>query len=78
MVEDLKQQIWDYVIEVTKETDKTTIRVDTRLFEEGHLDSMGYVKLLAFIEDLRGQPIPDELLNMCNFASIETMMDNLF
>jgi acyl carrier protein len=43
---------------------------DTRLFEDGWIDSLSILKLIAFIELMTGQEIPDEQVVMENFQSV--------
>ncbi len=43
---------------------------DTRLFEDGWIDSLSILKLIAFIELMTGREIPDEQVVMENFQSV--------
>jgi acyl carrier protein len=46
---------------------------DTRLFEERIVDSLRILELIAFLESVTGQKIPDRQVVLANFASIEAM-----
>ncbi|TLD72731.1 hypothetical protein FEM03_01260 [Phragmitibacter flavus] len=46
---------------------------DTQLFETGRLDSLSILHLIGAIEDHTGQPVPDWLVSMKYFQSIETI-----
>jgi acyl carrier protein len=45
------------------------ITADSLLFENGALDSLSVLHLLAFIEHLTGRPVPDEMIVPENFRS---------
>ena len=49
--------------------DGRTIARDTRLMEEGLIDSIGLVRLLQFVEERFGVSIPDEDVTPELFAS---------
>jgi acyl carrier protein len=48
--------------------------LDTPLFEEGWIDSMKILKLIAFVETLTGREISDELVVMKNFRCVRTIV----
>jgi acyl carrier protein len=49
---------------------------DTALFDEGHIDSLKILRLIAFLEVRSGKKIPDELIVMDRFRTIETIAKN--
>ena len=49
------------------------IDVDTYLFEEGMVDSLGILRLLAFLELEIGRPIADSEVVMEHFRTIRTI-----
>lgn len=46
---------------------------DTYLFEDGVVDSLGILTLIAFVEQQCGRPIPDSEVVMEHFRSIRTI-----
>ena len=51
------------------------VQADTPLFESGRLDSLSILHLIAAIEDATGHPVPDALVTMKHFRSIETITE---
>jgi acyl carrier protein len=49
---------------------------DTALFNEGRIDSLKILRLIAFLEVRSGKKIPDELIVMDRFRTIETIAKN--
>jgi acyl carrier protein len=49
---------------------------DTALFDEGRIDSLKILRLIAFLELRSGQKIPDELIVMDRFRTIEIIAKN--
>lgn len=45
----------------------------TPLFEQGRIDSLAILHLIGAIEDLTGQPVPDHLVSMKHFHTIENI-----
>jgi acyl carrier protein len=52
------------------------IDADTALFDEGKLDSLNILRLIAFIETRRGRAIPDREIVMNRFRSIRTIAES--
>jgi acyl carrier protein len=50
---------------------------DVDLFEEGYVDSIGLIELLAFIEDEFRLEVPDEELASAEFTTIDGMAASL-
>jgi acyl carrier protein len=46
---------------------------DTYLFDEGLVDSLGILRLIAFLELQIGRPIPDKEVMMEHFRSVRTI-----
>lgn len=49
------------------------IEADTPLFTSGLLDSLSILHLLAAVEALRGAPVPDSLVSMKHFQTVESI-----
>jgi acyl carrier protein len=49
------------------------VDADTPLFTSGRLDSLSILHLIAAIEELTGQTVPDALVSMKHFQTIETI-----
>jgi len=49
---------------------------DTALFDEGRIDSLKILRLIAFLEVRSGKKIPDDLIVMDRFRTIETIAKN--
>jgi acyl carrier protein len=58
-------------------TDPTRRAVcDTPLFEDGWIDSLNILKLIAFVELMIGRDIPDEEIVMKNFRTVTTIVEH--
>jgi acyl carrier protein len=55
---------------------KDKIAPDTPLFDEGWIDSLKILRLIAFLELRSGKKIPDELIVMDRFRTVETIAKN--
>ena len=53
--------------------DRPRVRDDTPLFEDGVLDSMRVLDLIAFVEAETGRPLPDSLIRLANFRTAATI-----
>ena len=49
------------------------VDANTPLFEDGRLDSLSILHLIARIEELTGRQVPDHLVVMKHFRTVETM-----
>jgi acyl carrier protein len=49
---------------------------DTLLFEDGWIDSLKILKLIAYIELMIGRNIPDEEIVMKNFRSVTVIVEH--
>ncbi len=50
----------------------------TPLFEGGRIDSLSIVHLMAAIEDLTGRQVPDHLVSMQHFRTVDTITRTFF
>jgi len=73
-MENIKQQVNDYILEATF-AEKDKIQEDTMIFQEGLLDSMGFVMLLGFLEESFNIKPDDAELVEENFESINAIVD---
>lgn len=49
---------------------------DTPLFEDGWIDSLKILKLIAYVELMIGRNIPDEEIVMKNFQTVSVIIDH--
>lgn len=49
------------------------VAVDTLLFESGLLDSLSILHLIAQVEQLTGHPVPDHLVLMKHFRTVQAI-----
>ena len=71
-MENIKDKIRVHITEAVFE-EKDKIKDDTLIFQEGYLDSMGFVMLLGFLEETFGVKPDDEELVEENFESINAI-----
>lgn len=50
------------------------VRPDTRLFEEGHINSLRILDLIAVVEKTLGGRIPDRAVRLANFRTVATIV----
>jgi acyl carrier protein len=50
-----------------------TVTASDRLFEDGYLDSLRLLQLIAFIEDATQRKVPDRSVRLATFRSVRTM-----
>jgi len=53
-------------------------RLDTPLFDDGLIDSLKILRLIAFVETRTGRSIPDEEIVMANFRTVRTVAAHFF
>ncbi|MBW3696754.1 phosphopantetheine attachment site [Vibrio sp. T187] len=68
----MEVEIINYLKNETKEKG-ITINLDTNLFEEGLIDSLGFVRLVLFVEELRGSAIDANDMDISNFETIKSI-----
>ncbi len=71
-MENIREKVSAYIIEATF-AEKDKIKDDTLIFQEGFLDSMGFVMLLGFLEETFGIKPDDADLVEENFESINAI-----
>jgi acyl carrier protein len=49
---------------------------DTPLFDDGWIDSLKILKLIAFVELMMGRSIPDEEIVMKNFRTVTVIVEH--
>lgn len=70
----LISEIQKFVLETTF-SDKEKITENIYLFRDGYFDSMGFVSLIAFIEDKYNIKVKDDELVEENFETIRAIAD---
>lgn len=70
------EMLLQFVNEVLLGGSEKKVALDTSLFEEGGLDSLKILKLIAFLEIESGRKIPDELIVMDRFRSVAVITRN--
>jgi acyl carrier protein len=68
----MKEEIKKYIIE-TFMYGEGNLEDDDQLFESGIIDSMGFIKLLAFIEETFSVSISMDEVSMDNFSTINNI-----
>lgn len=68
----IRQKVNQYVLQETF-AEKNKIQDDSLIFKEGYFDSMGFIRLITFIEEEFGIKISDEDLTEENFESINAI-----
>jgi acyl carrier protein len=58
--------------------DRVPILRNTRLFENGIIDSMRVLDLIAFVESRLGQRVPDDMITLDHFRSIGAISRSFF
>ncbi len=76
MYEMIVQRLLEWVKE--RNTEITGLTIDTDLAESGAVDSMGFVGLMALLEELGGKNLDTILMNPENFRTIRSIVDNCF
>jgi acyl carrier protein len=75
-VSDARDKLLNY-INVELLTDPTRQAApDTPLFEDGWIDSLKILKLIAYIELMIGRNIPDEEIVMKNFRTVTVIIEH--
>lgn len=58
--------------------DASQLQNDTLLFEQGVIDSLKVIDLIAFLETETDSEIPDELITLDSFRTIESILETFF
>lgn len=72
-IDQVKEKVKQYVTDTTF-GDKTRLSNSTLIFREGYFDSMGFVSLIAFLEDKFAVTTSDDDLIEENFESIDAII----
>lgn len=70
---DVKNNVKEYIKKATF-ADDSKIKDDTMLFKEGLFDSMGFVSLIAYLEETFGVETNDDDLVEENFESVNAIV----
>lgn len=70
----IRQKVKQYVLQETF-AEKNKIQNNSLIFKEGYFDSMGFIRLITFIEEEFGIKIIDADLTEENFESINALTD---
>jgi acyl carrier protein len=71
---ELEKRLVDFVNGILPEADpELRVEADTLLFEEGVIDSLRILDLIACVEDLTGRRVPDAQVRLTNFRSVRVI-----
>lgn len=70
----IRKKVKQYVLQEAF-AEKNKIQNDSLIFKEGYFDSMGFMRLITFIEEEFGIKIIDADLKEENFESINAIID---
>lgn len=70
----IKEKVRQFIINTTY-ISESEIKDDTLIFEQGIMDSMGFMSLISFIEENYLLSIMDDELLETNFESIDAIAD---
>ncbi len=71
---DIKEKIRKYIVEETYSS-SDQVKDESKIFEEGLFDSMGFILLISFIEEAFSIKAKDSELVETNFESLNAMAD---
>jgi acyl carrier protein len=74
-VKDAKEKLLLYINGELLADPTRHAELDTPLFEDGWIDSLKILKLIAYVELLTGLEIPDEEVVMKNFRTVNTIVE---
>ena len=71
---ELESRLLDFVHRIlARAGQRIAVDVETGLFEEGVIDSLRILDLIAFVEESTGAKIPDSEVRLANFRSVRAM-----
>ena len=74
--DDLKRELIRFIVdELMDGEDDFDIATVENLLLTGVIDSLGILRLVSYIEQIQGRPVPAEDVTLENFRSIESMVD---
>jgi acyl carrier protein len=72
----IKERLEAFIVEQVGSEELSAIESNAPV--DQYLNSLGFVALLAFIEELRGFPITDEELDLEKLTSLDTIVQSFF
>jgi acyl carrier protein len=72
----IRERIEAFIVEQVGSNEVSSIEGNAPINE--YLNSLGFVALLNFIEELRGAPISDEELDLEKLTSVNTIVQSFF
>jgi acyl carrier protein len=73
-MDDVSEQIKHYILtDIASDLNITHLEDDEPLIESGIIDSLGVLKILAFLEESLGLDLSSDQVKMENFKSIRTI-----
>lgn len=73
---DARDKLLNYINEELLTDPTRRAEPDTPLFEDGSIDSLKILKLIAFVELIIGRNIPDEEIVMKNFRTVTMIVEH--
>jgi acyl carrier protein len=75
-MDDVSEQIKHYILtDIASDLNITLLEDDEPLLESGIIDSLGVLKILAFLEESLGLDLTSDQVKMENFKSIRTIRE---
>jgi len=75
-MDDVSEQIKHYILtDIASDLNITLLEDDEPLLESGIIDSLGVLKILAFLEESLGLDLSSDQVKMENFKSIRTIRE---
>jgi acyl carrier protein len=72
---ELSEKILRWVVEKNEDEDTSLINEDTDLFTSGYIDSMGFVGLMMYIEELSGNSFDASDINPDDIKTIKHIVE---
>ena len=74
-MDSMREKLLAYINDELLES-RRCAQLNSPLFEDGWIDSLKILQLIAYVEVLCGRKIPDEEIVMENFATVATITDH--
>jgi acyl carrier protein len=75
-MDDISEQIKQYILtDIAADLNIMHLEDDEPLIESGVIDSLGVLKILAFLEESMGLDLSSDQVKMENFKSIQTIRE---
>lgn len=76
LMDDISEQIKHYILtDIASDLSITELEDDEPLIESGIIDSLGILKILAFLDESLGLDLSSDQVKMENFKSIKTIRE---